>query len=167
MNVYYLVGLYLAISAVITQRSQRIFLFVSFSDSDSACVASFDDRASVDTSGFCIGFSSVFSVPCAICTSTTRLRRLWKVTSLIVIQLWTVKTATASMNDCYTKYLPPTANSRCSKLTTTQELFILAARVSLPLPRQWWKGRTRRTLQMRTFSRTQCSFEGLETALQC
>ena len=26
-----------------------------------------------------------------------------------------MKTATAVMNDCYTKYLPSTANSRCSK----------------------------------------------------
>ena len=26
-----------------------------------------------------------------------------------------MKTATAVMNDCYTRYLPSTANSRCSK----------------------------------------------------
>ena len=53
-----------------------------------ACVSSFDEGASVDTSGFCTGFSSEFSVPCAICTSTTRLRKLWKVKNLIVIWLW-------------------------------------------------------------------------------
>ena len=52
-----------------------------------ACVSSFDEGASVDTSGSCTGFSSEFSVPCAICTSTTRLRKLWKVKNLIVIWL--------------------------------------------------------------------------------
>ena len=84
--------------------------------SESTCVASFDDGTSVDTSGFCTGISSEFSVPCAICTSTTRLRKLWKVKSLILIRLPEYeKTATASMNDCYTRYLPSTANSRCSK----------------------------------------------------
>ena len=50
-----------------------------------ACVSSFDDGASVDSSGFCTGFSSEVSVPCAICTSTTRQRKLWKVTNLVVI----------------------------------------------------------------------------------
>ena len=53
-----------------------------------ACVSSFDEGASVDTSGFRTGFSSEFSVPCVICTSTTRLRKLWKVKNLIVIWLW-------------------------------------------------------------------------------
>ena len=53
-----------------------------------ACVSSFDEGASVDTSGFCSGFSSKFSVPCAICTSSTRQRKLLKVRNLIVIWLW-------------------------------------------------------------------------------
>ena len=59
-----------------------------------ACVSSFDEGASVDTSGFCTGFSSAFSVPCAICTST-------------------------SINDSYTKYLRFTAISRCSNKRMT------------------------------------------------
>ena len=63
-----------------------------------ACVSSFDEGASVDTFGFYTGFSSEFSVPCAICTSTTRLRKLWKVKNLIGER--------ASINDSYTKYLP-------------------------------------------------------------
>ena len=53
-----------------------------------ACVSSFDEGASVDTSGFCSGFSSEFSVPCTICTSSTRQRKLLKVRNLIVIWLW-------------------------------------------------------------------------------
>ena len=122
MKVFYLVGLYLAISAVITQRSQCVFFLFSFSvlrcrsclGLDLHCVVWC--RASVDTSGFCTGISSEFSVPCAICTSTARLRKLWKVKTLILIRLPEyVETATASMNDCYTRYLPSTANSRCSK----------------------------------------------------
>ena len=52
-----------------------------------ACVSSFDERASVDTSGFRTGFSSEFSVPCVICTNNTRLRKLWKVRNLIVFWL--------------------------------------------------------------------------------
>ena len=52
-----------------------------------ACVSSFDEGASVDTSGFRTGFSSEFSVPCVICTNNTRLRKLWKVRNLIVFWL--------------------------------------------------------------------------------
>ena len=134
---------------------------IAVAASDSTCVASFDVRASVDTSGFCTGISSEFSVPCAICTSTARLRKLWKVKSLILIRLTEyVKTATASMNDCYTRYLPSTANSRCSK----NMFFCSSDRATSPDSSPWRnseKGK-RKTPRVDTFSRTQRSFQGLE-----
>ena len=68
-----------------------------------ACVSSFDDGASVDFSGFCTGFSCEVSVPCAICPSTTRQRKLWKVTNLRS-DLVMKETPRASINDSYTKY---------------------------------------------------------------
>ena len=132
--------------------------------SDSTCVASFDVGASVDTSGFCTGISSEFSVPFAICTSTARLRKLWKVKSLILIRLPEyVKTATASMNDCYTRYLPSTANSRCSK---NVYFFCSSDRVtspdsSPPTVKKLRKGKNRKTPLVDTLSRTQRSFQGL------
>ena len=134
--------------------------------SDSTYVASFDDGASVDTSGFCTGFSSEFSVPCAICTSTTRLRKLWKVKSLILIRLPEyVKTATASMNDCYTRYLPSTANSRCSKNVFSLQLesryLSRLPDSSPPTVKKLRKGKNRKTPRVDTLSRTQRSFQGL------
>ena len=167
-----LVGLYLAISAVITQRSQCVFFLVSFSVLRCRSRLGLDLRCIVWWRGlrgyFWLLHRFLFRILGTLCylhkyyeakkAMESKKSHTYSVTGMYM------KTATASMNDCYTRYLPPTANSRCSKLTTKIRFFFwqlgsrYLSRLLSPTVKKLRKGKNRKTLQVYTFSRRQSSF---------
>lgn len=162
---------YTAIPAHIFFLSPSVFSVAEFvADLDSvASVVSFDDGASVKTSGFCTGFSSKFSVLFAMCTSITRVRKQWKVGSLIIIRLWMSYTCTEHRGPQWmfvtgTKYLPVQL-SAATQTERRQNVFLGS---SYPPPDGKINWRKRRTSWNYTlFQEHSPHFKLFEIALRC